>query len=368
MRHHLFNTVMIKPFLSLLLIAGLAGPAFAADQPARKYKMLVMTQSKGFVHEVVRRPAPDQLCLVERVMIELGEKSGLFEAECSQDASIITPEKLKDLDILFLYTTGSLPISPENWKAIMDWVASGKAVVGIHSATDTAGPRVAGLPTYTQVINGRFAGHPWNQGTPIVVTSHEPYHPAVKVWGGEFDYKEEIYQYQDYDPSAVRVLLSLNMVKTPLKMPHHVPVAWVREIGQGRLFYNNFGHTPSTWRDEKFLQHLVDGTRWALRLESGSAEPNPDVQAREYIRSFLAATARDTGRTLEQAQATYEKLANADRAWLVQMAQELADFRRMPVRTPKKGELLTDENAPEVQKRRAEMQRLTEVIEKRAGA
>ncbi len=34
--------------------------ASAADQPApgKKYKMLVLTQSKGFVHAVVKRPRP----------------------------------------------------------------------------------------------------------------------------------------------------------------------------------------------------------------------------------------------------------------------------------------------------------------------
>ena len=363
------SPITVRCLTALLAIAGLTTFASAADQPAgKKYKMLVMTQSKGFVHEVVKRPAPDQLCLVEKVMIELGQKTGLFEAECSQDASIITPEKLKDLDIILLYTTGSLPISPENWKAILDWAATGKAIVGVHSATDTAGPRVVGMPTYTQLMNGRFAGHPWGQGTPITVTIHDPNHPGAKVWGGEFNYKEEIYQYADYDPAAVRVLMSLNMVKTPLKMPHHVPVAWVRQVGKGRLFYDNFGHTPSTWRDEKFQQHLISGIRWAVGLEDGSAEPNLDVQALEYIRSFLAATAKDTGRTVEQAQATYEKLAKADKAWLIQTANELAEFRKMPVRTPKKGELLTAENSPEVLKRKAEMERLIKAIETKAGA
>ncbi len=303
-------------------------------------------------------------------MTELGQQSGLFEAECTQDATVITPEKLKETDVLFLYTTGGLPITPENWKAIIDWASSGKAIVGIHSATDTAGPKVAAIPaipTYTALMNGRFGGHPWGQGTPIVVVDHEPDHVITKMWGPEFDYKEEIYQYQDYDPSAVRVLLSLNMVKTPLKMPYHVPVAWVREIGQGRLFYNNFGHTDKTWADPKFREHLIAGIRWTLKLENGPAEPNPDVQARENIRSFLAANAKDLGKTLEQVQAVCDKLATADKDWLSQMAKDIAEFRKLPNKTPKTGELMVDVNSPEVLKRKAELQRLAEMIEKKAA-
>ena len=70
--------------------------------------------------------------------IAIGKDSGAFTTEVTQDAREITPRRLETVDVLVFYTTGALPISPENWKAIQDWVASGRGgFIGLHSAADT---------------------------------------------------------------------------------------------------------------------------------------------------------------------------------------------------------------------------------------
>ena len=40
----------------------------------------------------------------------------------------------------------------------------------------------------------------------------------------EFMWKDEIYQYNNFDPGVVRVLFSLSMAKSKPQMPYHVPV------------------------------------------------------------------------------------------------------------------------------------------------
>src|SRR5207253_791406 len=142
--------------------------------------------------------------------------------------------------------------------AMMEWLKAGKAFGGVHSATDT----LKGNKTYVEMINGNFDGHPWGSGTTVTITNHEPAHPAVKMFDPEFQFKDEIYQYNSYDPKAVRVLLSLNMEKCNPKRPWMVPISWVREVGQGRLFYTNLGHNEQTWTTPKFQEHLLMGIRW----------------------------------------------------------------------------------------------------------
>jgi len=299
----------------ILLVLALITALHAGDAPAsgKTYKLLVLTQSVGFVHDPVKRKnAP--FCLVETTVTEIGKVSGLFETECTQNAADITVEKLKTTDAMLFYTTGKLPIPAETWAAVVAWLKSGKALIGVHSATDTAGP--PGSPTYAELINGQFAGHPWGQGTPETFTVHDPAHPTVKMWGGSFDYKEEIYQYKGYDPKAVRVLISLDFFKTAKKAAYHVPVCWVRELDQGRMFYTNLGHTPSTWNDAKFKDHLLQGLRWALKLEAGPATPNPELQDAEQIKAFLASNAAATGKSLDELATLTAKLASADPAWL----------------------------------------------------
>src|ERR1043166_3627084 len=250
----------MKSIPRALVVLLLAAPVAGVAQDKKKYKILFITQSKGFPHgSVTRKGAP--LAAAEVSMTEIGKDSGLFDVECTQDASVLTSEKLRDLDAVMFYTTGALPISPENFAAFRDWLKSGKPMIGAHSATDTFG----NLKPYYELINGTFAGHPWGSGETVTLTNHDPSHPAVKMLGAEFQWKDEIYQYSHYDPKAVRVLYSLNMAKCKTKMPYHVPVCWVREVGSGRLFYTNLGHNESTWANPKFKEHLLAGIRWALK-------------------------------------------------------------------------------------------------------
>jgi uncharacterized protein len=349
--------------LSLAVGLGLAQPrlASAADAKAdakeakkadRKLKVLYLDQSMGFRHRPVTRNG-GELAQSEKVMQEIAEKTGKFDVEVTQDAKVITPEKLKDLDVLAFYTTGALPISDENWKAVLKWLEDGHGFVGIHSATDTGWNYKGEGMSYTQLINGKFAGHPWGENSKITLTSHEPDHPTVKMWGPEAQWDDEIYQYQDYDPSAVRVLQSLNFEKTPLKKPYLVPVTWVRQVGKGRLFYTNLGHTPKTWDEPRFREQIVAGIRFAAGLEEGSTEPNPEVQAQWAIHSFLAATQAEgakeaggtgEGKAGESPAAVVARLKGAEKQWLTSTARDIAKLREIRKGKPTKPNKGNDED------------------------
>lgn len=311
---------IIRAFALLLLLSPLAGAA----QEKKKYKVLALTQSKGFRHGPVTRKSPQDLCLSEVTITQIGKDSGLFDTECTQDANTITAEKLKDVDLLLFYTTGGDLLSPATWTAIDEWLKSGKAFVGTHSSTDTMNNHRG----YYEMINGTFSGHPWGSGETVTMTNHDPNHVTVKMLGPEFQWKDEIYQYSHYDPKAVRVLYSLNMAKCKTRMPYHVPVCWVREYGSGRLFYTNLGHNESTWTNAKFKEHLLAGIRWALKLEEGSATPNPEVQALENTKSMVAALLASTGKKDDEIAAQVDKVAAADPAARAKLGDDLQGYRK----------------------------------------
>lgn len=324
-----------RTLLAMTAAIGLSNfvPSTAsADAPkpdGKKVKVLYLTQSMGFRHAPVTRK-DDQLASSEVAMIAYGKESGLFDVEPTQDAKVITPEKLKEIDVLAFYTTGALPISAENWKAVQDWIASGKGgFIGIHSATDTGWKYEGQGMDYTTFINGKFAGHPWNQGTPIKVATWDVGHPTVKMWGASADHKDEIYQYQAYDPKAVRVLQALDFEGTPLKKPYLVPITWVRQIGKGRLFYTNFGHTPATWDDPRFKEQIVEAVKFVTHQTDGPTEPNPDEQALWTIHSFIAAGPNDKGQPAgaPPASAIVAKLKGAEKDWLMASAEKITALR-----------------------------------------
>lgn len=314
---------MMKRFvLCSLLAASIASPTAAAPK-----KILVVTQSKGFTHSVVKRPTNGELCIVEKVMQEIGKDSGVFETVNSQNAiEVLTRDNLKNFDAVFFYTTGTILPEGDPRDALLDFVKSGKGFIGVHSATDT----FADFKPYVSFINGNFDGHPWNAGETCAFTNHEPTHAVVKMWPSEFKFKDEIYQYKGYDPNAVRVLLSLNMADTKTKGAYHVPVCWVREFGDGRLFYTNLGHNESTWKDQKYREHLLTGIRWALKLEQGPAAPNPNVQAIENVKSFAVVAAPMVGKEWQPLAAKAARKLEGNPGFMNTLNTRIAEFRRMP--------------------------------------
>ena len=309
---------MIRFFALLGVLAALiAGPALA------KPRVLYVSQSVGWRHAPVIRPeggmAPSEIALTA-----IGRESGAFTVETTQDASTITPATLKSIDVLVFYTTGPQPIAPANWQAIQAWVASGKGgFVGLHSAADTGWDYAGPGQTFTQFIGGKFAGHPWTQGTPITVSAVGKSHPTVAAWPARFAHAEEIYQYSDFDPASTRVLQTLDFTSTPLKRPYLVPISWVKQIGKGRLAFTNLGHTPSTFDDPRFRTQIVASVRWASGTGRTDARPNPRDQALWAMRSLLAYDARPAAEIETRA----ARLAKADPVWLAETGARIAALR-----------------------------------------
>ena len=63
----------------------------------------------------------------------------------------------------------------------------------------------------------------------------------------------------DYDP-RVHVLASA------LWKGDAMPVAWTKNHGEGRVFYQALGHDPHACEHAVFRQMLVQGTKWAANV------------------------------------------------------------------------------------------------------
>ncbi|MEL0096206.1 MAG: ThuA domain-containing protein [Planctomycetaceae bacterium] len=268
----------------LLLLAvfatfGHLNYATAKDGPVR---VLFVTQSAGFRHGSVTRKEGN-LSVSERVMTELGISSNEFRVDCTQDvAKDFTKERLEHYDIVMFYTTGKLPITQENLDYFFnDWLKQkGHGFIGTHSAADT----FKDYEPYWDMIGGSFNGHPWGSGSTVTITNHEPDHPIVKAWGKEVTLKDEIYQFKNWQPEKVRVLMSLNMEKTSLKKPYHIPICWCKSYGEGKVFHMSLGHREDIWTNETYQQSILGGIRWIVGEEKGESKPNPELsEAQEEL-------------------------------------------------------------------------------------
>ena len=263
--------------------AIVAAGAARADEPAKKNaRMLLVTQSAGFRHGSVTRKG-GALSPAERAMTDLGISSNLFRVDTTQDVSTLTKDQLDSYDIVMFYTTGDLPFDPAVQDYLFNtWVKQkGHGFIGAHSAADT----FHNYQPYWEMLGGTFNGHPWGSNEMVTITVHDQKHPVSKPWGEEFEIRDEIYRFKHWQPEKVRVLMSLNMAKTKLKQPYHVPIAWVKNYGDGRVMHMSLGHREDVWTNPKYMESMLGGVKWIMGLEPGDATPNPEVSAAQEAKA-----------------------------------------------------------------------------------
>ena len=266
---------MKRPIVLFSILAFIFVSQIARAEKIKKARVLFVSQSAGYRHGSVNRNKKD-LAPAEIAMTQLGQQSKLFDVHCTQDcAADFTKQNLQNYDIVMFYTTGKLPTKDADMEYFLgDWLKQkGHGFIGFHSATDT----FKNYEPYWDMVGGTFNGHPWDAGTTVSVSVHDKSHPAMKPFGDSFEIRDEIYQYKNWQPGKVHVLMSLNMAACKPAKPYHVPVAWAKEVGAGRMFYTNLGHNPATWTNPKFIASVTGGMRWVMGLEEADVRPNPDV-------------------------------------------------------------------------------------------
>ena len=261
-----------RPFLMtgsgialLLLAASLTWTATAVPESPARPRVLMVTYSGAYQHDVVRREAPDGLSLAERTVVELGRRSGAFDVSqlySRDDLQRLTVDSFAGVRAVLLFTTGSPPLRPEVRQALLRFVLSGGGFVGVHSATDTWYE----VPEYAELVGGVFDGHPWHQRVRIVV--EDASHPSTRHLGQGFEITDEIYQFRSWSRDKVHVLLRLDPRSVDVgkgkRADHDYALSWVRRHGRGRVFYTALGHPREVWEDERFRRHLLEGIRWAM--------------------------------------------------------------------------------------------------------
>lgn len=263
-----------------------AAPDEPPARPQAERKVLVYSNATGFKHSVIPVAAT--------AFQILGARSGAYQAVLSSDPASFEPENLKQFDAIILNnTTGDL-LMPEakelkgksqdqkdkllaaarrRRQALLDFVRSGKGLVGTHAATDSA----YGWKEYGRMIGGYFDGHPWNARTTVTVKVDQPDHPVNKAFGGEsFRITDEIYQFgpgkagwDPYSRKTHRILLSLDLDNSPKKRgmkrkDKDYAISWIKPYGKGRVFYCSLGHNNAVFTRPAVLSHYLAGIQYAL--------------------------------------------------------------------------------------------------------
>lgn len=240
--------------------------AYLADLQQPK-KLAVYVHSAGYEHAVARREDGEP-CLVERQWQGWAEADPRFEVQLVRSGDWFAGPELHEVDAVFFYTTGDLPLSAEGREALQAYVQGGGGFVGAHCATDT----FMDWTWYGEMVGGFFDGHPWNANSTVTLRVEDPAHSTCRHLDDRWEITDEIYQFRDpYSRKKQHVLLSLDPERTDMTVPGQkrtdgdYAVAWTKRQGQGKVFYTSLGHRADVWTDEDFRQHLVEGFLWAAK-------------------------------------------------------------------------------------------------------
>ncbi|TWU16662.1 ThuA domain-containing protein [Allorhodopirellula heiligendammensis] len=252
-----------------------AVPQAPTVKPQAARKILVFYRCEGFIHGSIPH--------ANEAIRAMAEKTRAFDVDFADTYDVFTPENLQQYDLVLLNnTTGMQFQKPSQQNALLDFIAAGKGLAGIHAASDNFGD----FPKCRALIGGQFGGHPWGAGGNWAFKLDDPDHALNRAFGGHgFWHRDEIYQYQPstyQGPQVLRLLVSLDMNQADVANriadgPREVPVSWIRTAGDGRIFYTNFGHRNETFENPAMLSHILDGIQYAIGDLSADATPTADA-------------------------------------------------------------------------------------------
>jgi len=101
--------------------------------------------------------------------------------------------------------------------------------------------------------------------------------------------QDEVFQFQaPYSRDKLRVLLSIDTEKTDMDpsrrfLPERqadldFAMSWVRQYGQGRVFYSSLGHNRHLFWNRPILEHFLAGIQFALGDLEADATPSGKQQ------------------------------------------------------------------------------------------
>lgn len=213
---------------------------------------------------------PDLVAEIFRKMIADagGDPHVTDTLDCFDDA-----EKLKTYDLIIPVWTMS-DLSREAATNVSEAVANGTGIAGCHGGMCDA---FRGTTLWQFMTGANWVAHPGGDGVKhrVKIISDDPLVEGID----DFDVETEQY-YLHVDP-ANRVLATTRTdVVTWYHSPNgpvDMPVAWTREWGLGRVYYNALGHQANVIADGPAYEMIKRGVLWAA--DSKAAAAGKDVGA-----------------------------------------------------------------------------------------
>ena len=215
------------------------------------------------------------------------QKRGI-ELKYTDEMASLNLETLNRYDGLIVYANIDR-IEPDQAKALLDYVASGKGFLPLHCASYC----FRNSPEVVALVGAQFKRH----GAGVFATeTADADHPIVRGFGGITSWDESYIHTMHNEKD--RIVLEYRSEGPQDEGRDREPWTWVRTHRKGRVFYTAWGHDHRTWSHAGFHNLVERGIRWACGGDPSLAgeyqdpsrfptprmtKPRTDVKPFEYV-------------------------------------------------------------------------------------
>ena len=181
-----------------------------------------------------------------------------FGVDTSEDADVFTDNNLTQYKVIIFLNTAGEVLNDSQQASMERYVRAGGNYVGIHSASWTE----PAWPWYASLVGA------WNSSTPPPQTTNalveDRTHPSTSMLPLSWARTDEWYNFDVNPRGRVRVLIRADeSTYSGGTMGSDHPLVWCQVDGPSRSWYTSFGHTPESYGDPLFRQHILGGIQWA---------------------------------------------------------------------------------------------------------
>jgi len=182
------------------------------------------------------------------------EVGGVFSIEVTEDRGALVD--LSTYDAVAIYTGGG-EMSADQERGLIEFVRTGGGLVAIHCANAA----MEKYPDYLEMVGTEFVGH-----GPIaefgIETSDQASHILPRLSSG-FTVTDEFYKLER------RTEAELTEFQHATWQFDRQVMGYVRDFGEGRVFYTALGHDERTFRHPDFQDQVYKGLRYACGMKEG---------------------------------------------------------------------------------------------------
>lgn len=235
MQQKKFLTIVVPVFLAIFFIAA---SNFKSSNTPRRLEILFLGHQNNTHHNSEK---------LADILIKEYFKAGINITFTNQPNQL-NDENLRNYDGLIVYANHD-SITAAQEKSLLDFVRSGKGFIPLHCASWC----FRNSAQVVELIGGQFKSHKYDSFPAVI---KEADHPVMKGITS-FVTKDETYVHD-------KISKDIQVLSERVEGSHHEPYTWVRQYGEGRVFYTAYGHDENTFNNQAFLNLVKNGILWAV--------------------------------------------------------------------------------------------------------